>query len=576
MKRRKAGFTRIKLLVIIAILTAILFPVFARAQENARYSSGQNNLKQIAYASDQRLPITTTKFPDPTPPVPVLGQPHPDTTTAPDTSVTPPPETVTPPAPVAFPKPTHGPRPIELDFARPQLVTTGGGQYPLQLPGPPTAAGPKTTSTDRTLPGKPAAVEIVSAPPHLVTTGGGQYPLELPGTLTAAGPKTTSTDRKVPGKPAAVELAFAPPHLDTTGGGQYPPHLPATPTAAGPRTTITARALPEEAAPVQIALSPPHLETTGGGQYSPHLPATPTAAGPRTTITDRKLPDESAPVQIALSPPHLETTGGGQYSPHLPATPTAAGPKTTISDRNLPEKPVTDKPVVDSPATDKPVVDSPTTDKPVVDSPTTDKPALAAENDELLHMTVLIEPAEGDMPLLVSNRDYVFMGGSIGDPAAVAKIEVNGKPVAIENNQFMHREEFPGPGAYVLRVTATSSQGDTSERVRRVRIISPSDAEVPQEVRITAQPAADADFVSFTLGLGGKIPRQRIIGAIQKPDGTVLQRWARAGGGPFRIEWDGMTLSDKAVPPGDYMAVFALVVDGQMLTRVRQPLILEY
>jgi len=48
-KHRKA-FTLIELLVviaIIAILAAILFPVFARARENARRSSCQSNLKQI-------------------------------------------------------------------------------------------------------------------------------------------------------------------------------------------------------------------------------------------------------------------------------------------------------------------------------------------------------------------------------------------------------------------------------------------------------------------------------------------------------------------------------------------------
>jgi prepilin-type N-terminal cleavage/methylation domain-containing protein/prepilin-type processing-associated H-X9-DG protein len=46
----KKGFTLIELLVviaIIAILAAILFPVFARARENARRSSCQSNLKQI-------------------------------------------------------------------------------------------------------------------------------------------------------------------------------------------------------------------------------------------------------------------------------------------------------------------------------------------------------------------------------------------------------------------------------------------------------------------------------------------------------------------------------------------------
>lgn len=60
------GFTLIELLVVIAIialLAAILFPVFARARENARRASCQSNLKQIGIGVLQYIQDNDEKFP---------------------------------------------------------------------------------------------------------------------------------------------------------------------------------------------------------------------------------------------------------------------------------------------------------------------------------------------------------------------------------------------------------------------------------------------------------------------------------------------------------------------------------
>ena len=62
----RRGFTLIELLVviaIIAILAAILFPVFARAREKARQASCQSNLKQIGLATLMYIQDYDERFP---------------------------------------------------------------------------------------------------------------------------------------------------------------------------------------------------------------------------------------------------------------------------------------------------------------------------------------------------------------------------------------------------------------------------------------------------------------------------------------------------------------------------------
>ena len=67
MKRMKVGFTLIELLVviaIIAILAAILFPVFQKVRENARRTACLSNMKQLGLGAIQYTQDYDEKYPD--------------------------------------------------------------------------------------------------------------------------------------------------------------------------------------------------------------------------------------------------------------------------------------------------------------------------------------------------------------------------------------------------------------------------------------------------------------------------------------------------------------------------------
>ncbi|MFP3902790.1 MAG: PQQ-binding-like beta-propeller repeat protein [Armatimonadota bacterium] len=195
-----------------------------------------------------------------------------------------------------------------------------------------------------------------------------------------------------------------------------------------------------------------------------------------------------------------------------------------------------------------------------------------ARTDGGVHLTLLTDPTAGDEPLLVSNRSHIFIGGAIPDSFSVATFEVNGKSVSVEDGEFLHREEFEGPGMYLVRMTATSPQGASSERVRRVRVLQEDAVVAPEDVYIHLSPDDSGTVATITAGAAEDLPGAVLICEIQKPNGTIIRRWSREKITPFRFTWDGTDIEGNTVEPGEYELVTVVRRGDQVVEEIRQPL----
>lgn len=365
-----------------------------------------------------------------------------------------------------------------------------------------------------------------------------------------------------------IRVASLPGRTHTTAPRQQPPDVtppvvtegPNTPTWQnwGPTQKPIDTAPGAETAPPTVAQAPTSpVEGGASSGIQPPAPSAPPSADPRTTPTERSLPG-TPPGDAATSHPDFPRPTGGGFQ-REDATPVDTRP-TDVT------------PPVD---TNRPTdVTPPTGPTPGGSGPVA--VSMPEPDDDPLHMTVLTDAVAGDTPLLVTNRNYAYVGGTIGDPTMVARIEVNGTAAAMEGSKFLHKETFDGPGLYTMRVVAISPHGVTSERTRRVRVIAPSDPQVRESFVVQGTPVQGSRYLSFTVGMGGRIHGEMLVMEVQTAEGAVVQRWTHPGSGPTVVNWDGHNMSSEAVLPGEYMGVFALMLGDQLLARIRQPIRIEY
>lgn len=198
--------------------------------------------------------------------------------------------------------------------------------------------------------------------------------------------------------------------------------------------------------------------------------------------------------------------------------------------------------------------------------------SVASAPSRMWLLTATNDPTQ--TPIQVADHSSLVVSGPA--PTGTVQVTVNGVPVLLENGQFRTRLDFDGSGAFPVTIEFTDEQGRRSAD-HRIVIVSPGDnptSAAPvfvapgrggtgNRVTFTAsvQPTSESAFVSLL--------------EIREENGKTLRTWADANARLRSVEWDGCDQWGKALPDGQYVAVFT-VRDTQGRSRsMFQPVVVD-
>jgi hypothetical protein len=316
------------------------------------------------------------------------------------------------------------------------------------------------------------------------------------------------------------------------------------------------------AAPTSPAVAAPTVTT-------PQPPAAPTEAA------TPPAPPVAKPVTFASAPPPTELARPVTPAPATPPT----APKIATPPADFPSAVTPLSGPVTAPATPAVTPITPVVKPPVQPAPTTAlatgstaKPSVNGPRLPLL--TLLMAPADGRTPILLTNQSYLHVGGKIAPGSDTISIRVNGLEAAVKDGAYQTQVTFPGPGDYQLLIEATSAGGETSTYRRSVTVVSGIDASSPN--RLVLRPRNASPVVLLSAGTRGQeLARFRKTIEIRNEQGQLVNNWTMAADGNTDIAWNGANANGTALPLGSYEISYILSGENGPIAWLRQPVELK-
>ncbi len=186
-------------------------------------------------------------------------------------------------------------------------------------------------------------------------------------------------------------------------------------------------------------------------------------------------------------------------------------------------------------------------------------------------LTLLLAPPEGQLPIVLTNQNYLFVGGKIAPGSGIVAVRVNGQETPIKDGAYQTQISFPGPGEYILCVEAIDSAGQITAQRRLIRIQSDPQKQTGDILPLRRQ---DKGLV-LTIVPGLRTPQAdqyRKIVEIRNARGQLVQDWEAAGNAALEISWKGVNANGAPVPAGEYEIIYIVSGPQGPVAKLRQRL----
>ncbi|MCE5239259.1 PQQ-binding-like beta-propeller repeat protein [bacterium] len=369
--------------------------------------------------------------------------------------------------------------------------------------------------------GLPLPPSEVSALPQPVV------PVEPVGPLPT--PVVQPTTPVTPGPTVPTPTASAPVPPSTNVPAPTPSTVPTTsaPTATVPRQTDVTATPPPTTGPSPTTSAPATLEA----------PKTPPATAPPTNATVAiKLPT-NFPSPVTPPATNIETP-----TPNVvkPTTPSVAPP-------SVPVPPV----------------------KPPTPTPTPTLPSVTPTATRVPLLTLMLTPADGRTPVLLTNQSYLFVGGKVAPGSGIVGVRVNGLDATIKNGEYQTQVNFPGKGEYLLLVEAVDRDGGVTGYRRTIKVLEGMDATAPDTLSVRQRGGSAVLAMSAGLRVLQAAKYRKTV-EVRNDQGQLVHNWTAAGDETGEISWNGANANGTALAPGNYEIIYILAAENGPIAWIRQ------